>query len=192
MSGGVLPGGGVGLVQYFDSLPIDQADRTDPTLAAASHAMAAGLSAVVRGLAQDQKKAIALYKKAITLSPNAAQYREYLGEYYHSLKRSEEALATWRPIAEGPNRTSKNLARLAEVFAGFGYRKEAVAAMADAVSLEKDDFTLRMTYAELLRRHIAASVCGAAPSAMWRRLRFREFCDWSTLTATCLKLRGST
>ena len=97
-------------------------------------------------------EAIALYKKAINLAPNAAQYREYLGEYYHSLKRSEEALAAWRPIAEGPNRTSKNLARLAEVLAGFGYRKEAVVALADAISLEKDDFTLRMTYAELLHQ----------------------------------------
>ena len=44
---------------------------------------------------------IALYKKAIESAPDAAQYREYLGEYYHSLKRPEEALATWRPIAEG-------------------------------------------------------------------------------------------
>jgi len=96
--------------------------------------------------------AVALYKKAIAVAPNAAQYREYLGEYYHSLKRSEEALATWRPIAEGPNRTSKNLARLAEVFAGFGYRREAAAAMADAISLEKDDFGMLMTYAELLHQ----------------------------------------
>lgn len=95
-------------------------------------------------------EAIALYRKAIDLAPTAPQYREYLGEYLHSMKRSEEALATWRPMAEGPNRTAKNLARLAEVFAGFGYRKEAVAALADAISLEKDDFTLLMTYADLL------------------------------------------
>jgi tetratricopeptide (TPR) repeat protein len=94
--------------------------------------------------------AIALYKKAIELAPNAAQYREYLGEYYHSLKRSAEAIETWRPIADGPNRSSKNLARLAEVLAGFGYRKEAIEAMADAVNLEKDDFNLLMTFAELL------------------------------------------
>src|SRR6266446_6127953 len=52
-------------------------------------------------------EAIALYKKAIELAPDAAQYREYLGEYYHSLKRGEEALATWRPIAEGGNRNAK-------------------------------------------------------------------------------------
>jgi tetratricopeptide (TPR) repeat protein len=44
-------------------------------------------------------EAIALYKQAIKLAPDAPQYREYLGEYYHSLKRSEEAHATWRPIA---------------------------------------------------------------------------------------------
>ncbi len=95
-------------------------------------------------------EAIALYKKAIDLAPDAAQYREYLGEYYHSLNRSAEALATWRPIAEGKNRSAKNLARLAEVFNGFGYRKEAIAAMADAITLEKDDFVLLMTYAQLL------------------------------------------
>ncbi len=102
---------------------------------------------------------MALYQKAIGLAPNAAQYREYLGEYLHSLNRHEEALAAWRPIAEGPSRTSKNLARLAEVFAGFGYRKEAIAAMADAISLDKNDFTLLMTYAELLHqegRHLDA------------------------------------
>jgi tetratricopeptide (TPR) repeat protein len=73
--------------------------------------------------------AVALYRKAVSLSPASAQYREYLGEYLHSLKRSDEALATWRPIAEGPNRSAKNLARLAEVFAGFGYRTEAIAAL---------------------------------------------------------------
>ena len=54
MSGGVLPGGGIGLVQYFDSLPIDQAERADPVTAAANFTMAAGLSTLVRGLAQDR------------------------------------------------------------------------------------------------------------------------------------------
>jgi chaperonin GroEL len=53
MRGGVLPGGGVGLVQCFDTLPIDEAERADPIANAATFAMAAGLSAVVRGLAQD-------------------------------------------------------------------------------------------------------------------------------------------
>ncbi len=95
-------------------------------------------------------EAIALYKKAIELAPESPQYREYLGEYYHTLKRKEDALATWRPIAEGANRNAKNLARLGEVLSGFGYRKEAVAAFADAVGLEKDDFNLRLRYAELL------------------------------------------
>ena len=94
--------------------------------------------------------AIALYQSAIELAPAAAQYREYLGEYYHTLKRSADALATWRPIAEGANRNSKNLARLAEVLAGFGYHKEAVAAIAEACKIESDDFSLRLKYADLL------------------------------------------
>ena len=95
-------------------------------------------------------EAVALYKKAIELGPKDPQYREYLGEYYHNLKKPGDALATWRPIAEGENRNAKNLARLAEVLAGFGYRKEAIDAMAQAISLERDDFNLLTTYADLL------------------------------------------
>jgi tetratricopeptide (TPR) repeat protein len=95
-------------------------------------------------------EAIALYKKAVELAPTSAQYREYLGEYLHSLKRSDEALAAWRPIAEGPNRTAKNLARLSEVLAGFGYRKQAIEALAESLKLEKDDFNRILTLADLL------------------------------------------
>src|SRR5262245_5032696 len=69
-------------------------------------------------------EAIALYRKAIEYAPNAPQYREYLGEYLHNLKRKDEALASWRPIAEGANRNAKNLARPAEAFAGSGYSPE--------------------------------------------------------------------
>src|SRR5262249_29523465 len=97
-------------------------------------------------------EAIGLYKKAIELAPESAQYREYLGEYYHSLKRADDAMATWRPIAEGANRNAKNLTRLAEVHAGFGYTKEAIGALADAVTLDKDDINLRLTYADLLHQ----------------------------------------
>ena len=97
-------------------------------------------------------EAVALYKKAIELAPKDPQYREYLGEYYHNLKKPGDALATWRPSAEGENRSGKNLARLAEVFAGFGYRKEAIDAMTQAISLEKDDFNLLTTYADLLHQ----------------------------------------
>ncbi|HZV06513.1 MAG TPA: tetratricopeptide repeat protein, partial [Gemmataceae bacterium] len=104
---------------------------------------------LVRGAGMTDE-AIALYKKAIELAPESPQYREYLGEFYHSLKRPAEALTAWRPMAEGSNRNAKNLARLGEVLNGFGYRKEAVAAFVDAVGLDKDDFNLRLRYAELL------------------------------------------
>jgi tetratricopeptide (TPR) repeat protein len=97
-------------------------------------------------------EAIALYKKAIELAPEAAQYREYLGEYYHALKRPEEALATWRQIASGKNRNAKNLGRLAEVLAGFGYKKEALGPIAEACALAADDFDLNFKYAALLHQ----------------------------------------
>ncbi|MDR3639221.1 MAG: DUF1583 domain-containing protein [Isosphaeraceae bacterium] len=95
-------------------------------------------------------EAVALYKKAIALAPGDPQYREYLGEYYHTLKRPDEALATWREIAAGKNRSAKTLGRLAEVLAGFGYRKESVEPIAEAVALEPDNFELRTKQADLL------------------------------------------
>lgn len=97
-------------------------------------------------------EALALYKKAIDLSAGAPQYREYLGEFFDSLKRSDEALATWREMAAGKQRTADNLARLAEVLSGFGYLSEAVPTMAEACQLKADDFTLQLEHADLLGR----------------------------------------
>ncbi len=96
--------------------------------------------------------ALALYRKAIAMAPGNPQYREYLGEYLHQLKRHAEAMAEWSRIAEPPNRTARNLGRLAEVLAGFGYTKEAIAPLKEAVELDKDDFDLRMKLAELSHR----------------------------------------
>ncbi|HEV7223201.1 MAG TPA: tetratricopeptide repeat protein, partial [Pirellulales bacterium] len=95
-------------------------------------------------------EALELYRRAVELDPDSPQYREYLGEYYHTLKRSDEALVTWRAIAAGPNRNAKNLTRLAEVLSGFGYLKEAVDTMSQACELEDDDFSRQLAYADLL------------------------------------------
>ncbi len=97
-------------------------------------------------------EALGLYRKAIEQAPANPQYREYLGEYLHQLKRPAEAMAEWAKIAEGPNRNAKNLGRLAEVLAGFGYVKEAIAPLTEAVALDKDDFDLRMKLGELSHR----------------------------------------
>ena len=91
--------------------------------------------------------AIALYKRAIALAPDSAQYREYLGEYYHQLKRPSDALATW---TAGSAKTAAEKGRLGEVLAGFGYRKEALGPLAEAVKLASDDFDLRLKLADLL------------------------------------------
>ncbi len=94
--------------------------------------------------------AIALYKKAIELAPEATQYREYLGEFLHTLKRSDEAKAVWGEIAVGSRHNAKNLTRLGEVLSGFGYRKEAIDAFAEACKLDDDEYDLRIKYADVL------------------------------------------
>ena len=91
--------------------------------------------------------AIALYKRAIALAPDSAQYREYLGEYYHQLKRPNDALTTW---LAGSSKTAAEKGRLGEVLAGFGYRKEALNPLTEAVKLAPDDFDLRLKLADLL------------------------------------------
>ena len=86
-------------------------------------------------------EAIALYlEKAIKLAPESSQYREYLGEYYHALKRPGDALATWRATRHGdePIEPPRALGRLGEVLAGFGYRKEALEPLTEACKLEPE------------------------------------------------------
>ena len=89
-------------------------------------------------------QALELYKKSVELAPDDPQYREYLGEYYHLLKQPEEALKVWKEIASGKRRTAENVARLAEVYSGFGYAKEAMAEIAAACKLDAKDFSLQL------------------------------------------------
>lgn len=94
--------------------------------------------------------ALELYRGAVELAPDDPAYREYLGEYYHTLKRKDEALKTWGYIAEGQNRTAGNLVRLSKILHQFRYLKEAIAALQQAAELGIE-FTDQIKLAELLR-----------------------------------------
>ena len=100
-----------------------------------------------------EAEAIERYEKAIELSPGEPQYREYLGEYFHILKRPEDALKTWESIAEGKRNSAENVARLAEVYNSFGYLPQAVEKIAMACELEPKEFTLQLKAAEYHMRH---------------------------------------
>ena len=102
--------------------------------------------------AEMTEQAIVYYKKAIALAPESPQYREYLGEYYQTLKRPDDAIAVWSEIAAGPRRNAKTLARLSEILAGFDHLKPAVKAGAEAIVLEADDLALRIKQASFLQR----------------------------------------
>ena len=95
-----------------------------------------------------QDEALALYQKAVAQAPNDPQYREYLGEFYHILKRPQEALATWTAIAEGERHTAINVARLAEIYNSFGYLDEAISQIAAACKLDAKDFALHLKAAD--------------------------------------------
>ena len=71
-------------------------------------------------------EALALYRKAVELAPDEPQYREYLGQYYHSLDRRQEAVAAWQEMAAGKRHTTEYLHRLAEVLNSFGYLDESI------------------------------------------------------------------
>ncbi len=93
-------------------------------------------------------QALSLYQQAVAQAPNQPQYREYLGEFYHILKRPEDALATWTAIAEGERHTAGNVARLAEIYNSFGYLDEAASQIADACRLDPKDFSLQLKAAD--------------------------------------------
>ncbi|MEE8450364.1 MAG: DUF1583 domain-containing protein, partial [Thermoguttaceae bacterium] len=97
-------------------------------------------------------EALALYRKAVELAPDEPQYHEYLGQFYHSLDRPEEAVAAWQEIAAGKRRTAEYLNRLAEVLDGFGYPDEAIRAVSEACRLDAEDFHTNLLYADLLSK----------------------------------------
>ncbi len=95
-----------------------------------------------------EAEAIERYENAIELAPGEAQYREYLGEYFHILKRPDDALKIWESIAEGKRNTAENVARLAEVYNSFGYLPQAVEKIAAACELDPKEFVLQLKAAE--------------------------------------------
>ena len=97
-------------------------------------------------------EALELHQLAIKMEPEATQYREYLGEFLHSLKRTDDALATWREIAAGERRTAPNMVRLAEVLAQHDQLTEAIEVNAQACRLDPKNFMLQMKQADLLAR----------------------------------------
>lgn len=96
--------------------------------------------------------ALDLYQKAVELAPDQPQYLEYLGEYYHQLKRTDEALSTWRKTIAGKKRTAESLARLAEVLSSFGYLQQAIPEIQAACELDPKDFSLQLKAADLFAK----------------------------------------
>ncbi|MFO0943583.1 MAG: tetratricopeptide repeat protein [Pirellulales bacterium] len=97
---------------------------------------------------QLSEKAEQLYRRAIEFAPNDPQYREYLGEFLHVQKRSDEAMKVWNEIAAGGRRNATNLARLAEVFNSFGFSDQACQQISDAVKLDAKDLSLLLKAAD--------------------------------------------
>lgn len=101
---------------------------------------------LLRGIEQSDE-AIALYRKAVELSPDSTQYLEYLGEYLHRLERKDEAMAVWQQMASGKLETPDNLLRLSEVYSEFGLDQQAIDTVAKAADLESDRFDIQRAYA---------------------------------------------
>lgn len=102
--------------------------------------------------AEMTQPALDLYLKAVELAPDQPQYLEYLGEYYHQLKRTDEALSTWRKTIAGKKRTAESLARLAEVLSSFGYLQQAIPEIQAACELDPKDFSLQLKAADLFAK----------------------------------------
>ncbi|HIK94260.1 MAG TPA: hypothetical protein EYG03_20135 [Planctomycetes bacterium] len=94
--------------------------------------------------------AIAFYQTAVDLEPSNPQYREYLGEYFHVLKRPDDAKQMWEGMIAGDQRTTQNLVRLSEVYRGFDYAADALRTMAAACDMDPE-FGDRIRFIQMLR-----------------------------------------
>lgn len=92
--------------------------------------------------------ALKLYRQAVELAPDEPQYREYLGEYLHQLKKPEEALVVWREIVAGKRHNVTNVIRLAEILMNHGFADEGVKLIAEACELDPKDFSLKLKSAD--------------------------------------------
>lgn len=101
-------------------------------------------------LAEKEAEAIQLYERAIELAPDDLQYREYLGEYLHSLNRTDDAVEIWKQIASGNRRTTQNLVRLSEIFSSFGFSERALAALQEACD-DDPELSDRLRLARMLQ-----------------------------------------
>ena len=96
--------------------------------------------------------ALELYRKAAASPPPTPSIRNI------SANTSITSNGPTKPRPRGPRsptaqtETRKTLARLSEVLAGFGYVKEALPKLGEAVSLEPDSFDLRLKLASLNHR----------------------------------------
>lgn len=105
------------------------------------------------------ESALKLYRQAVELSPDEPQYREYLGEYLHLLKKPEEAMSVWREIVAGKRHNVTNVVRLAEILMNHGFPDEAVKSIAEACELDAKDFSLKLKAADF---HVRAQQYPAA------------------------------
>jgi tetratricopeptide (TPR) repeat protein len=83
------------------------------------------------------QQALKFYKQAVDRSPQAPEYREYLGEYLWSTGKKAEAKQAWEKIATAPRDTVENLKRLAELYHSINEFDEAKRVVERAI--EKSD-----------------------------------------------------
>lgn len=111
---------------------------------------------------EQSDEVLSLYRQAVELRPNDPQYREYLGDYLQTLGRTDEAILVWEAIADGDQRTTPNLTRLAETFRAAGKPDKALSAMQAACDLTPD-FNDHLKLARWLREH---EIDGRYPKAL--------------------------
>ena len=83
-------------------------------------------------------------KKRCSWLRQITQYRQYLGEFYHIQKKTDDALKTWASIAEGKQRTAENILQAGGGLNSFGYLDQAVKKISDTCRLAPKEFVLQM------------------------------------------------
>ncbi|MDR2346661.1 MAG: tetratricopeptide repeat protein [Planctomycetaceae bacterium] len=92
------------------------------------------------------------YKYAITLRPDDAAFREYLGIFYYRQAEIKKAIETIQSIAEDKRKNAESLIHAGSLLRSIQAEKEAFSAFSNAVKLAPENAIIRWKYIESLIR----------------------------------------
>ena len=122
------------------------------------------------------EEVIRLYESVIRLEPGNSTSRELLGEFLFASGRLNEALTTWKSVAEGSRRSEQTLRELSEILERHGQTKEAIKTLQAACG-DTPDFDDLLILIRMMREFQEGGAQPFATEALQLLTRAEKLCE---------------